>query len=299
MLPEISFIIPSYNSYKTIYRTVRSILDQTVQENIKEIIVVDSSGDDFTRKVLKTIESPILKVICLEQKTFPSLGRNIGAKQAIGRVLCFIDSDIELCLDWVELVTKEIQKGCLIGGGAILLTEDQKYKILPLAQYCLQFNEFVSTREKRSVSLLPSCNFFCDRELFFQIGGFPNLRASEDVMFCLKAKEITPIFFLPDAKCWHIFREDWNIFLKNQEMLGRYIIIYRRMYYHSWFYQGLWPVFFLPVFLFIKLFRILSRIFRAGPEHIRNLLFSLPVFMIGLLFWGWGFLLGCFKKDIS
>src|ERR1035441_9406097 len=102
---SISFIIPSYNSQKTVHGTLKSIFRQKSLISVKEVIVVDSSDDGETRKLLKgpsaspqddnqlTFDSK-LRIILLDKKTSPALGRNIGAQDAIGNLLCFIDSDV-------------------------------------------------------------------------------------------------------------------------------------------------------------------------------------------------------------
>jgi hypothetical protein len=69
--------------------------------------------------------------------------------------------------------------------------------------------------------ILPSCNLFCDRLLFRQLGGFPKIRASEDSLFCLKAGELTDLVFIPDAGVYHIFRLDKDDFIRNQLLIGK------------------------------------------------------------------------------
>ena len=61
---------------------------------------------------------------------------------------------------------------------------------------------------------------------------------------------------LPKAKCFHIFRESFESYFNNQKVLGKYIIVYRRMTYNKWYYKGFWPILLLPAFLLIKITRI-------------------------------------------
>lgn len=294
---SISFIIPSYNSSRTIGRTIGSILTQTERSFVREILVVDSSDDSFTPGVLGGISHPLFRLVRLNQKTPPSRGRNIGARQSQGRVLCFIDSDVELSPDWVRSVIKAWLAGSRMGGGSVMVSKEQKRNLLVLAQFYLQFNEFMKTGVERVVPFLPSCNMFCDRELFFKAGGFPDLRASEDTLFCLNAGKLSPVWFVPEAGCFHLFREEWRGFLGNQQLLGKSVMIYRRLYYRAWFYDGWWPVVFLPAFLTIKAVRMTARIVKGGPGHFLKFVAAIPVFIIGFLFWSLGFLAGCFTPE--
>lgn len=94
--PLLSIIIPSYNSY--------SYLERTIEEASKvypspEIIVVDDGSTDDTCKVCKHLEKkmfPILHVISQENAGV-SAARNNGIRNARGKWLFFCDSD-----DWVD-----------------------------------------------------------------------------------------------------------------------------------------------------------------------------------------------------
>lgn len=293
----VSFIIPSYNSHKTIADTVNSIFKQTRLDFVKDVIVVDSSDDQKTRAVLAQFQFPQLTVIHLNVKTSPALGRNMGAKNAKGDLLCFIDSDVYLSKDWLEHILNARQCGHRSGGGAISLPPFQDKSMLATAQLYLQFNEYLNSGVLHERSFVPSCNLFCERKAFETVGGFPDLRASEDTMFCLSLNKIEKIWFVPQAECFHIFREEWDSFKKNQELLGRYVIIYRRQYYKKWFYKGAFSLVFFPAFLTIKLIWIILRIRKAGKVHQRAFSKSSGVFMMGMLYWSCGFIKGCFDND--
>lgn len=296
-MTSVSFIIPSYNSYLTVEKTMASIFGQRLKDMIAEVIVVDSSDDDKTRKIFKRFDHPKLKVITLDRKMPPSAGRNIGADAATGSCLCFVDSDVFLSEDWLTHILEAVNNGCRAGCGSVSVPEDQQKNALALAQLYLQFNESLAVGKTRQVSLVPACNMFVDRALFLKVGGFPNLRASEDVVLCLNIGRTDPVWFVPAAKCFHIFREERQSYFNNQIILGKYIIVYRRMMYHKWYYNGLWPVLLLPGFLLIKFLRILSRIARAGGGHFKNYLMSFPLFLAGLYYWAVGFVQGCVQKE--
>ena len=78
-MKKISFIIPTYNSEKTIYKTIDSIYKQGYSN--KEIILIDAGSTDKTLEIarqfkeLKIIHSPIKST---------SLQRNLGIKKAMG-----------------------------------------------------------------------------------------------------------------------------------------------------------------------------------------------------------------------
>jgi glycosyltransferase involved in cell wall biosynthesis len=291
---DVSFIIPSYNSCKTIARTFESIFQQKTFSCIKEIIVVDSSDDRKTRALL---DDSKLKAILLDKKTSPALGRNIGAQNATGNLLCFIDSDVYLDENWLENILEAYNNGCRAGGGSVSIPDFQSKSNLALAQLYLQFNEFLETGEKRQMFMVPACNMFVERELFNKTGGFPNIRASEDVLLCLRLSDLAKVWLVPGARCFHVFRDSLQSYFNNQKILGKHIIIYRRMISPKWYYMGAWPVLLLPAFLIIKMTRIKLRIYKAGWQHYKKFVVSSPLFLAGLFYWSIGFVQGCFSKE--
>lgn len=218
MYRKVSFIIPSYNSVKTLAKTIESLLKQSGEDN--EIIIVDSSDDQMAQKYISIVPSDRVKVIVLDKKTSPAQGRNIGARAAYGELLCFIDSDVVLADDWLKHVLAAYAQGCLIGGGCVDIDPSQAGSSLAWAQLFLQFNESLPCGQRRKIGLLPACNMFCQKKLFDEVGGFPDLRASEDVVLCLKLQKISSLWFIPQARAYHIFRDSKQAYVRNQMMLG-------------------------------------------------------------------------------
>lgn len=295
-MKKISVIIPSYNSSITIGKTIGAVLSQSQGELVNEIIIVDSSDDIITKQVIAEFISEKIRIIDLKIKTIPAISRNIGAKTAKGEILAFIDSDAYPAEDWAKNIEEAQRNGCKIGGGSVLLPPFQMHKLIPISQYYIQFNEFMDIGKISKKIFVPSCNLYCDKQLFEIIGGFPEIRAAEDVLFGLKANKFTQIWFIPRIKVYHIFRESLLDYLKNQTILGKYTIIYRKIYFKKLVYKGLLALAILPLFLSLKFIKILLRICRSNRYHIINFIISLPFFMLGLLFLGFGYIEGCFVK---
>ena len=113
---DISIIIPSYNSKKTIELSLDSIFNQETKVEY-EIIVVDSSPNNLVDNIIKKYSK--IKFIKLKEKTFPGIARNIGAKKAEGELLVFIDSDIIIPKDWLENVVDYYKYGHNVFIGSI------------------------------------------------------------------------------------------------------------------------------------------------------------------------------------
>ncbi len=298
--PEVTVIIPSYNSHKTIYWTIKGIKEQTKLDFIKEIIVVDSSDDGITPDYLKVHEDDFVKIICSGIRVMPAVQRNIGVANTNSDLLCFIDSDAYPAPDWLEIIIEEYLKGSLAGGGSYRVPEFQYDKPIAFAQFFLDFIGYAGFGQNRQKNVLPSCNMFCDRELFNKVGGFPRIRATEDAFFSLNINKHINLMFIPEAIMYHIFREDKESFLANQKLLGKYIFIYRRHNENRFYYKGVFPYLFIPGFLTIKLFRIIIRVLKVDGYKTKFFI-ALPLIFIGLVERGKGFIAGIreFQKIIK
>jgi glycosyltransferase involved in cell wall biosynthesis len=281
----ISVVIPAYNSQATVGKTLDALL--ALGPGLHELIVADSSSDEAAKAQLRAYAARGVKLVDLPTRTMPALARNAGARAATGEVLAFIDSDAFPAPDWLERLNAALAAGARVGGGAIVLPEFQRHSALPVAQYFLQFNEFIDAGPRRTMRFAPAANLFCEKALFDQVGGFPELRASEDVLFGLKVGEVAPFWFEPELKVHHIFREGVKPFLDNQRMLGKYIFVYRAEQAKGrfpWSYP--WGVALLPAIAAAKGVRIAGRVARRPRPDLwwRFVAYS-PWFARG--FWHW------------
>jgi glycosyltransferase involved in cell wall biosynthesis len=285
----VSAVVPAYNSHGTIGFTLDGLL--ALQPPLHEVIVADSSSLPEAKAQLAAYAAKGVKVVHLPVRTMPALARNAGANAATGEVLAFIDSDAYPAPDWHERLQAALAAGTRVGGGSVRLPERQTNMPLPAAQYLLQFNEYIDAGARRTMAFSPAVNLFCEKSLFDEVGGFPELRASEDTLFGLKVSETTAFWFEPDVKVYHIFREGLKPFLDNQHLLGKYIFIYRSDRARGAFpWNHPWGLVLLPAIATAKSLRIAARILRwPRPDLWWRLAAYSPWFLRGMLAWCRGF----------
>ena len=109
----VSFIIPAYNSSKTIKKTLDSILNQAHSDLEYEIIVVDDGSTDNLRDVLKEYSPSELKYINYYHKDNGGLSsaRNFGFKKSHGDYIIFVDSDDYVSKKLLKDIQTYIKKG--------------------------------------------------------------------------------------------------------------------------------------------------------------------------------------------
>lgn len=118
----ISVIVPTFNRAKNLLEVLLSIENQTY--DAKEIIVCDDGSDDETEVVVaearKQFHTPI---VYLRTGTKLEYGlakaRNIGAIEAMGDILLFLDDRLALKNDALENVAKFVFNNCWCFGSKI------------------------------------------------------------------------------------------------------------------------------------------------------------------------------------
>ena len=93
MKPEVSVIIPTYNSACYIAKALGSVLTQSYQS--WEIILIDDGSTDATLSIVRSFTDSRLKIIENQRNRGVSYGRNLGIQQARGKWIALLDSD-----DW-------------------------------------------------------------------------------------------------------------------------------------------------------------------------------------------------------
>ena len=124
---RISVIIPSYNSYATIGKTIEMLLRQDFDKEF-EIIIIDSSNDGRTTNFLKDLEDKKIKIFLSKTKLNAGEARNIGVEKSSGKIIAFLDSDCIPPIDWLKKIDKIFGKnpgisslfGVYTGGRTIL-----------------------------------------------------------------------------------------------------------------------------------------------------------------------------------
>ena len=88
----VSVIVPFYNAEPYLKRCIDILLKQDFNKPF-EIIMVDDASTDNSQNIVRTEDSPLIKLHSLPSNTGPSGARNAGLKVAKGEYVFFIDAD--------------------------------------------------------------------------------------------------------------------------------------------------------------------------------------------------------------
>lgn len=147
LLPDVSVIIPVYNTEKYLHQTLSSVCNQTL-ENI-EIICVDDGSKDNSLKILKKYASKDNRIKVLHQENQgAAVARNLGLQHARGRYLSILDSDDYFNKTMLETA---FVSACLRDADIVVFRADQKHD---------KTNKIVKTPWTAKSSQLPAKNIF-------------------------------------------------------------------------------------------------------------------------------------------
>ena len=106
LVPQVSIIIPYFNSPSSILYTLRSIIGQTCFDSISEkleVIVVDDGSTQPVTEILGEIGLPLrLRIVSVRPNRGVSHARKLGVTHAVGDILIFLDSDVVLSSTYLE-----------------------------------------------------------------------------------------------------------------------------------------------------------------------------------------------------
>lgn len=225
-----------------------------------EIIVLpdNSISQDF----------PDIKIIPTG-KVSPAVKRDIGAENAKGELLFFLDDDSYPEKDWINKSLPyfdDLSVGA-IGGPAITPPNDSFLQKISGAVFLTKVGGGIPERyypigKVKEIDDWPSVNLIVRKDLFIKIGGFKSeYWPGEDTKLCLEIiKEGGKILYAPDVIVWHHRRSG---LLRHLKQVGNYGL-------HRGFFAKKYPETSFKLLYFIPMFFVLY----------------LALFIISLLFFG-------------
>jgi glycosyltransferase involved in cell wall biosynthesis len=175
MNPLVTVVIPGYNQAHTIDLCVRSAREQTCPGI--EIIVVDDASTDDTAAIAAASGATVLR---LPGNRGPSAARNLGAAQARGEILFFLDADVALAPGSVAAAVAALRLSPRLGAICGVLGPDSLVSRTAVAKYRgLQMHHWWLAREGNMTGLHTAiCAMRAD--VFRKLGPFrPELRHTE------------------------------------------------------------------------------------------------------------------------
>ncbi len=208
-----SVIVPTYNRADEISELLNSLVNQTIDDSLFEVIVVDDGSTDSTREIISNLHSKTsLNISFLKQDhKGPGEARNFGMANAKGEYLLFIDSDCIANENWLTSykirLENEQKKPAGFGG------PDKVLSIFSPVQKAIDYSmtSFITTggirgHSKKGISKYypRSFNMGVRKDVVDKIGGMGKLRHGQDIEFSHRILSTgEPVFKVDDAVVYH------------------------------------------------------------------------------------------------
>jgi GT2 family glycosyltransferase len=92
---DITVVVPTYNRRKLLAAAVASLRQQTLSDRYEILIVSDGSTDGTDEDYREPLSRPLTRLVRQEKQGFGlSAARNLGIREAQGRLVLFLDDDM-------------------------------------------------------------------------------------------------------------------------------------------------------------------------------------------------------------
>ena len=133
-MPDVSVIVPIYNSEDTIAVCIKSILSQTFTN--LEIILVDDGSSDKSGNICDDYAIKDNRILVIHQPNQGrSRARSVGVENAHGEWIFFVDSDDTLPETAIALLYEKTDSNTdiILGNGYTLLNEHRD--VIPMSDF--------------------------------------------------------------------------------------------------------------------------------------------------------------------
>ncbi|MBI5149924.1 MAG: TIGR04283 family arsenosugar biosynthesis glycosyltransferase [Candidatus Omnitrophica bacterium] len=179
----ISIIIPVYNEEE--FLSKNDIYYQIISQ-VGELIFVDGGSTDRTVSLAKKLG----RVIISPQNRGAQMNR--GAQEAKRRILLFLHADAFIHLENLQQIVKAIEGKKYIGGCFSQVLDDPAI----LYRWIAWTGNF---RAKVSKVFYGDQAIFVRKDVFQGLGGFPEVKIGEDILFTKKLRRKGKVGVLPFA----------------------------------------------------------------------------------------------------
>ncbi len=207
--PTVSVVIPTHNRGATLRRTLDALGSQTYPLNLIEVLVVADGCTDDTGKLLGSYSPPFKLRVVEQAAQGPAAARNHGASLATGRLLVFLDDDIQAAPEFIEAHVRahwQLPGQAVIGYlPPVLQMQTGFFRLSLRAWWENKFSMMSEPGHRYTYRDLLSGNVSLEREMFAAIGGFdPALYCHEDYELGIRLiKAGASLTFAPEALGYH------------------------------------------------------------------------------------------------
>jgi glycosyltransferase involved in cell wall biosynthesis len=217
----VSIIIPALNEEGMIGRCLESLAQLSFARERFEVIVGDNGSTDRTREIAKSFEGRLNLRVLEKPCVRISALRNLGAREAQGAIVAFLDADCLASKSWLERIVELVPvEGAGIVGAHYLLPENSSW----VGRTWHRYHEAEKSGE---VSHVPAGDLIMRREDFLRLGGFDEtIQTNEDYELCERARaQGMTVRAVPEIGVVHLgTAQSLRVFFRKQAWHGTHVM---------------------------------------------------------------------------
>lgn len=188
-----SVVIPTWNRAAPLSALLESLAAQTGEHGGFEVIVADDGSTDETPAVVQRFSGRLDLRRVIQPNRGPAAARNLGAEEARGDLLAFVDSDCVTDPGWLAAMARAADGATNLSGW-----------FGPVRSSAPMVAPFIHAFSLEGEHV-PGANLVVPRSAFRALGGFDErLRYAEDNDFSERARAAgASLIYVPDAVVHH------------------------------------------------------------------------------------------------
>jgi len=248
---DISIFIPVYKESNQLASMLNKLSSQNVAKEI--FVAVDEPTRDFSEKI-KQLENDNIKFIVNKERVGKANALNSAAKLSSGKVLLFLDSDVEISddSDFLRKIIMEMQLVDVldikkeVAKGKSFLSKMAYYEY-----FTFNINTWLSSRYMHKCPAVNGAAFAINREMFEKIGGF-HQAVAEDIDIATRAFLVDSSFaYTTDAEVKNVVYSEWGKWFRQRRRWAIGQALWMEHWYRDLAKKFIKPQVFLPGLFFL------------------------------------------------
>lgn len=287
-LPDLTVVVPSYFSSKTLERCLSSIKNQNTQIHYT-VLVFHSGHEPIPNYILNQFNNMNFHIV--EDRWLPGRVRNWALHHAVTAWVLFVDADCVLDLDYIETMMSLAKKQPIDGLGGCVRNENPCH-IPGFVMHQLEFSEWMERGKLNTSKNFPTCNALYRRSALLDIGGFQeDVFPSEDTIANhLMTQSGYALLFFSGCGVHHIHQKSWWDVIRYNYLHGTtYGHASNKYNLQGHFLHTLPNLLTIGLVVGVRYFRITRRLVSHKRNEIIPWIICTPYTLICLFAWAIGF----------
>lgn len=291
---DFSIIIPAHNAEKTLGWCLEGVAGQDYAGTF-EVLVVESGDGGYLEDMAERY--PSVRFIHAPFRLFSGQARNVAVRHASGKTLVFLDADCRPEHGWLASLGESHECGYSVVCGA--LENGTPDCLVGTAEYLVSKSFYSPATPSRELvdSTASSANMSVSSKIFNSAGGFPGTERANDFLFSRRLHALGAVtLFSPSAAVKHMNPDNLADFTRGQVKRGHWNARARiELGTRGSITRRFPPLAF--VLFFLRLYRMVIRCARYRVVPPTTLIKELPLCLVGMAAWTWGYFKASLDKD--